>query len=339
MPKTLTSALQEGFFSQHDEIHFLGVGVGSLIDYVNDEINRIFETLIPYSSESYYLKNKKISKDVINLEHAHAREQGKLWIGVSSEWLGFNFSPEMVDPELKTKRLSELMGSDAHIILIIRNNIGFLKSLYAELVKVGLPLSFQEYCEYLWLFQDRSSLSELLYDEQYERLARYFQRDRIHILVLESHRNADGSLIENNNEISLISELCALLGIKYPENFSLPQVNPSLNKYELKKKLELNKEVRHDFGNLIFEPSNIHRSRKQIQSVSDNLSLDIFKNVKIKRDLLEKAKLAAASSKDSIDFYLSDEIKCALQSKFKKSNFRFEKLSGVKLPEEYYSAF
>ena len=50
MPKTLSSALQEKFFSKHKDIHFLGLGVGRLIDYVNDSINIIFEMLIPYST-------------------------------------------------------------------------------------------------------------------------------------------------------------------------------------------------------------------------------------------------------------------------------------------------
>jgi len=262
----------------------------------------------------------------------------KKWVGVSSEWLGFNFTPEMVDPDIKIKRLAEVVGSDAKILLLTRSNFPFVKSLWAELVKVGLPKSFSEYCQYLWTFQDRNCLNEILYDLQYSRLVRYFGKENIHILALENFRANDGSLINNDHQIDLISELCRILDIEYPADFSLPLVNSSLDMKELYHKLEFNKKYRHDFGNLIFEPSNLHRSRKQLEWLGVSEDQDVFRDVKMKRFLLEQARLAAKRSDLEVSYELPKVLEKNLSQLFIESNQRFEQLSGIKLPDQYFKA-
>ena len=339
MPKTLSSALQEGFFYQHESIHFLGVGVGSLIDYVNDSLNVTFETLIPYASEAHYQRNKKDAIQSVQKEINFAVKNGKSWVGVSSEWLGFNFTPEMADAELKIKRLSEVMGTDAHVILVSRNNTAFLRSLYGELVKVGLSLSFQQYCSYLWAFQDRSSLNDFLYDIHYERLLRYFKKENIHFVILENFRDAEGNLKKKKGKVALIEYLCNTLDLIYPSNFELPKVNPSLDEHELYQKLELNKKYRHDFGNLIFEPSNVHRSRKYLETVGAASDMDFFADVKVKRFLLAQAKELAQNSKSKVSYELSDLLERNLESLFYESNKNFEKMTGIEMPEAYFSGF
>ncbi|AZT84532.1 hypothetical protein EHN06_13825 [Marinobacter sp. NP-4(2019)] len=336
MPKALSSALQESFFSKHEDIHFLGVGVGSLIDYVNDPINRIFETLIPYSNNDFYQSNKGSAIADFGLEIRKAVEHNKKWVGVSSEWLGFNFTPEMVEPDIKMKRLAEVVGSDAKIIFLTRSNFSFVKSLWAELVKVGLPKLFSEYCQYLWDFQDRSCLYEMLYDLQYSRVVKYFGRENIHIVPLEKFRSKNGELTETNQKIDLISYLCRALDVNYPSNFMLPSVNPSLSNKELFHKLELNKKYRHDFGNLLFEPSNIHRSRKQLEWLGSAEDKDVFRDVKMKRLLLEQAKLAAKKSNSEVSYELPKSLAKNLSQLFIESNQRFEEMSGITLPDQYF---
>lgn len=333
MPKALSSALQEGFFEQHEAMHFLGAGVGSLIDYVNDDINITFETLIPYASETHYQENKAYYKQAFDQQLDAARFLGKGCVGVSSEWLGFNFTPEMADPELKIKRLADLLGADAHIIFITRNQRTLLKSLYAELVKVGYANTYADYCAYLWNYRDRSCLQDLCYDVQYERLTRYFHPEHIHVLPLESYRKLDGSLKENGSQISLISAICSALNIPYPSNFQLPRVNPSLTEAELEQKLILNRKYRHDFGNVLMEPSNRHRSRKQLERNNSIGIADYFSDVKIKRLLLEMAKSGATTvNAQSSDLYvLPRELLYDLEKVFEQSNARFTEITQMSL--------
>lgn len=334
MPKTLSSALQSGFFSKNDHIHFLGVGVGTLIDYVNDDLSRVFDSLIPFSSEYYYQTHKDWAARLIRDQIESASGNNKSWVGVSSEWLGFNLTPEMVDPELKIRRLSEVMGDESHIFFIVRSQFSLLKSLYGQLVREGLSLSFEEYCDYLWTFQDRSALIDLFYDVQYERLSRYFNSRKIHVFVLEEYRNSDGTLKVDGEKCLLIEALCEGLGIDYPEDYTLPVVNPTMDRRELFQKLELNRKYRHDFGNLIFEPSNVHRVRAQVAVFSDGLSRDIFSDIRVKRLMLEQSIIKAKESNKTLSFEIPNILRSKLEEKFKESNDRFETLSGVSLPEE-----
>lgn len=335
MPKTLSSALQSNFFSVHPDIYFLGIGVGSLIDYVDDDINIVFETLVPYANETYFQTHKEYYKNRINEHLGRARERAKSAAGVSSEWLGFNFTPEMADPELKTRRLQELMGNDCNIIFLVRNQWSYLKSLYAELVKLGLSRTYSEYCEYLWKYQDRSALYEMLYDQQLQRMRAYFHRENIHILALESYRRPGGELITNENGIALIQELCEILDTAYPKDLQFPRVNPSLDEKEVLQKLQLNREYRHDFGNLIFEPSNKHRSRKQLQQYKIRNDEDYFADVKRKRYLLTVAQEEARRSTERVDYKLPKNLEDNFSNLFRESNIRLEKQCGIRLPDEY----
>ena len=335
MPKTLTSALQEAFFSKNKDIHFLGVGVGSLIDYVDDDINVLFETLIPYASERFYGSNRVYYKKCFDAQIDNAIGAGAKWVGVSSEWLGFNFSPEMVDAELKIRRLSQMIGQDARILFIIRDQKALLKSLYAELVKVGYSGSFQDYCAYLWNFRDRGLLDDYCYDVQFDRLSRYFDLNNLSFLPLEHHRKANGDLETIDGKLKIVEALCGLLGLEYPDSFSLPKVNPSLNQKEILKKRHLNRGRRHDFGNFIFEPSNIHRGRMQLKK-NDSVGIDdYFRDVKVKRMLIAEAKKGNDDVPMEEVFSLDPELSAKLDHYFAVSNRRFQELSGIQLPEIY----
>ena len=336
MPKALSSALQTGFFSKHKSIHYLGVGVGSMIDYINDPINIIFDTLIPFANNDYYELSKSTAINTFNMEVDKARALKKKWVGISGECLGVNITPEMVDPSLKVKRLTEIVGSDAKIIMITRNNFPLLKSLWTQLVKEGLSKSFAEYCQYLWDFRDRSCLNEILYDLQYLRLVQAFGKNNVAFIPLEFYREANGHLSSANHKIELISKLSKLLDIEYPSNFDLPVINPSMDNRELFHKLRLNKQYRHCFGNLIFEPSNLHRSRKQLELFGAAEGQDLFREIKLKRRLLEQAKKAAKEQGPEISFALPEKLSSNLYALFRESNQNFEKVSGIKLPQEYF---
>jgi hypothetical protein len=153
---------------------------------------------------------------------------------------------------------------------------------------------------------------------------------------LENFRTDDGSLINTGHKIDLISELCRILYVEYPADFILPSVNPSLDAKELFHKLELNKKYRHDFGNLIFEPSNVHRSRKQLEWLGVFENQDVFRDVKIKRILLDQAKLAAKKSDWEVSFELPKTLAKSLSQLFIESNQKFEKISGINLPNQYF---
>jgi len=64
----------------------------------------------------------------------------------------------------------------------------------------------------------------------------------------------------------------------------------------------------------------------------------LFKDVKIKRLLLQQAKQIALTDNRQIDWYADTDALKILQEKFSKSNHALSELLQVKLPDSYYSA-
>ncbi len=335
MPKTLTSALQQGFFAIHGDIYYLGIGYkGNSIDFIDENVSFIFETLLLYARETYYRRYKREAFNVINSHLRNAVKENKKVFLVSTEWLSFNFTPDMVDNHSKVKRLYELFGRDTKIIFFIRNQMDLIKSLYNEYVKVGLPYNYSEFVEYIYNFKDRNFYYDLFYDEIYQMYSEYFEK--VYVFPIESFRDKNKELIIENKRIKILNTLCNIIGIKYLEGFRLPVVNPSLSDRELYQKLNLNKKYRHDFGNLIFEHANIHRNRAYFKRERATI-VDVFKDVKIKRKNLEIAKERAKNSKIAIDYKADIRILEKMIKEFVKSNEKLEQISNLKLPDSYFN--
>ena len=101
-------------------------------------------------------------------------------------------------------------------------------------------------------------------------------------------------------------------------------------------KLLINKENRHDFGNLIFEHSNIHRSREYFKKEGVTSINDYFKDIKTKRIALKKAKKNALIDSNEIDFQIDNNVKNKLEEELIKSNEKLSKKYNIKLPESYF---
>jgi hypothetical protein len=336
MPKTLTSALQKNFFPNHEQIYYLGIGNDRLIDYVDDDVNFIFETLLLYAKNHYYNLKKEDALNDMKRHYDIALKSDASAFGISLEWLSFNFTPDMVEEEIKVKRLLELFDKETKLILFLRNQSDLLKSLYKEYIKVGLPLSFSKFIEYINDFKDRNFYYELFYDKKYKLYSKYFRNENIYFLPLENYRDKNKKLIQSNGNIKIIYDICDILDLDYPENFQIPETNTSLNDYQAYKKLELNRKYRHDFGNLIFEHSNVHRSRKFFDKENAFGIKDYFQDVKIKRLLLNEAKVYSNGEK-KINYNLKSKLKKNLFRSFISSNHNLDKISNFKLPQVYFN--
>jgi hypothetical protein len=337
MPKTLTSALQKEFYSQHDNIYYLGIGNDRLIDYIDEDVNFVFETLLLYANNEYYNKNRRKAIKTINKHFENALKNSKSAFGASLEWLSFNFSPDMIDNSLKVKRLSQLFGKNTKIILFLRNQTDLLKSLYKEYIKVGLPFTFNEFIKYIYNFKDRNFYYNLFYDRHYKLYSKYFKKKNIYLLPLESFRNKDKSLSLKEDKIEMVKEICKIIGIDYPVGLKLSHINPSLNEAETFYKQKLNTKYRHDFGNLIFEHSNIHRSRKYFEYEGSFGINDYFKDVKIKSFLLELAKGKAKEDPKEISYYANPKLLKKLTKEFVEANKNLTEQYNIELPDIYFN--
>lgn len=337
LPKTLSSALQTEFFSKHDEISYLGVGLGDLISYKSKDLEYLFQVLLIYANKQFYQKEVTPLKQLLNIEFEVAANTNKL-VGISSEWFGLNLTPDMIGFEERVDRLYDLFDKNTQIIVITRAQDQLLKSLYGQMVQEGLPQLYDEFLSFLYLFRDRNFFYDLDYYEKFKVLISKFGIKNVHFLPLENFRESTGELKEIDGRVLLIDEFCKLFEIDYPYGFELPIVNPSLNDAEIYQKVLLNKKYRHDFGNLIYEYSNIHRSRTILEPTG--LVPDLYQSVKMKRFCNESAKLLSKINPDKrIDYSANPKVINFLSDSFIQSNLKLKNEFGVNLPDCYFSMF
>ncbi len=336
LPKTLTSALQRSFFAAHPEIYYLGIGVGGPIDFIDDAINLIFDDLLVYAKGGYYDYRKAEAIAAISLHRNRAEAARMKAFGISSEWLSFTLSADMIDNAEKPRRIAELLGDNARVLLILRNQGSLLRSLYGQYVREGLALTYAAFLEYLHDFQDRNFFFDLHYHLQWKNLAKNFGNENVHLLPLEHFRTPAGVMTNSNGKINLLERVCEILEIRYPEGFELPTVNPSLTAGELYHKRILNRKNRHDFGNLMFDHANRHRSRKFFEKENAYGVTDFFTDIRTKNRSLQIARSSALTDPRDCDYSANPELTRKLKATFETANRELVSLTGLSLPETYF---
>lgn len=329
-PKNLSTTLQRDFFPKHPEIMHLGVGVGSNIDYISDEINAACESFLLTSRNRIYKRNE--SKIIQNFEKHFqiAKDKGFRQTGISAELFSFGFSPDHIDSEIKAERLKRIFKSDTKIILIIRNQIDLLKSLYKESIKIGYNKTYREYIEFCYYFHDRNFISDFFYDETITLYQGLFGKENVSIIPIENYRDlSTGNLISEKNSTKLVSKLCDNLGISQL-NLELNHYNKPLSLEQLEEMRLNNNEFRNNFSKEIYGTVNGHRLANYF---NNHLQLPLPEF--LAQDVLIKNENITRSQKGSkkIDFYKDELIYSKLIDLFKKSN---EKLNSIiDLPHQY----
>ncbi|WP_138430753.1 hypothetical protein [Fodinibius saliphilus] len=340
-PKNLSTTLQRDFFCKHPQIHHLGVGVGSNIGYVDDEINMICEDYLLYANERKYEEVRDYSKQVITDYMQSVEKQSehdKQAIGISGELLSFKFSPDHVDSHTKARRLEEIFDTDTTIIMVIRNQMDLLRSLYREVIKIGYPHTFQDFIEYTFYYQDRNFALDFCYDQTVKLYSRLFGKENVKVLPIEEVRADDGSLKkgEQGNTL-LIKWLCDALELQF-EELELNHHNRPLNGQELQYKMQLNKKRTHDLGRSVYSVVNGHRMASYFNNdLQVPLPKTLHAGLLNKRTSIDEARIAARTHTEelrTIDYYADSFFMDKLKKLYQQSNENL-KAFGVSLPHSY----
>ncbi len=313
-PKNFSTSLQRDFFALHNEIFHLGIGPG--IDYNDPVVDSAFEVYLKTAKKFKYQENEKRLDDHFKHLFQKAEQSGKKVLTASSEHLSFSFANDSIDFEEKMQRIAKLFGSDTNIILIIRNQADLIKSLYRESVRVGFPGTYQEYIYLLYKYQDRNYYYDFRYDMVLDVLKKYFKVENIHLLLFEDFKPAGASLIEEGGKVKLITSLCELLGINYPDE-PLSHSNEALTDGVVAVKSELNKITRHDLGNMLYDTAEKHRMKHYLQN-----DINLFEeNDTLYGDVISKRKLileAEANNKFPADYKIDYTLPASLSEPVKK---------------------
>jgi hypothetical protein len=339
-PKSLSTSLQRGYFSQNKQILHLGVGLhDDNIGYLDDKINIYIELYIRYAVNYFYDKKKDEIKNYFQEKFLYAKRNKYTLTGISCELLSCRWSPSDVDTVEKAKRLHYTFGSDTKIIIIIRNQISLLKSLYGEFIKMGYPGSYNDFLEYAYKFQDRSFLSDFCYDYIYSIYKELFGKENILLIPLESYRDRyTKDLLQEDNKILILNRISEFLGIEKAEYSNFGHFNKSLDKNILAIKKELNNNHKHDYGNSVLGTVENQRLIKYFEKdLKISAPKEVLNDVLLKRKLLKKAFNESEQNPNlAIDYSCDSELKSRIYNFYAKSNKKLDDLLNLNLQDLGY---
>ena len=344
-PKNLSTSLQRTFFSKHSDISYLGIGSGGDISYSDDIVDAFFEHDVKYCRYGEYQKKKPEIIDHFSQIQERARLEGYKAFGASSEHLCAALTSDNIETSEKAARLSEVFGTQASILLFIRNQADLIKSLYRESIRMGYAGSFDEFIRYLYLFKERNFVPDLDYSSVLDIYAKHFGRDNIKIFVFEQYIAPGGGLVLSGNQQKLVMELQDSLGLS-GSSIVIDHTNKPIPSDQLEHKRILKLRHRHDLGNQLWDGAENHRLGIYWNTFLDaGLSEDeIFADVRCKRALLEEARHCSVNSDTRNSMYALSEKTCVywekLMESFAQSNrtLQAEWFSEAQsLPRQYFN--
>ena len=336
-PKCLSTSLQRCFFSKHPEINYYGIGIKNNIDYIDVDISNLIEVYIRYASESVFDENKKKLKKIMDKKLKESKKKGFRVAGISAEIMSIGFSALDNDRYEKARRLKYIFGKDTKIIILIRNQHDFLKSIYRESIRVGYKRTFKEFVNFHYKFNCKSIISDIRYDDIILVYRKLFGSKNVFVIPYESVITKNKKLIQDRNNYNLISKnLNKILNLSY-FNPIIKNLNKSLDDYVLYQKMVLNKTNAHELANDQFDLLESHRiinyfKKKKVAHLKKNP----YSDVKLKRRLIKKSIDLAKKSNKKINFKIDPKIALKLKNYFIVSNKNLKKILNMNLKEHGY---
>ncbi len=252
-PKCASTALQRHFFSKYPEIFHLGASSGGTqAAYINADMESAIEYSLRFQKDSIY--DNVFIAEKFNKQFIKAEELNKKAVVISSESLSFTMHHD-IDPWQKANRVHDIFGNNTKIIIVIRNQLLLLKSLYREYVLGGLHLTYAEFISSNFFNQGRSCLHDLNYNLLYEKYCQLFGEQNITIICYENLlANAKQSLFELQEQLNLSQSIQ-----------QLAFENKTSNEQHIETIRRLNCSVRLNHSRSVIEPIGSFRFSKYIQ--------------------------------------------------------------------------
>jgi hypothetical protein len=235
-PKTGTTTLQASFFPRHPEVLHLGPSARPSEIKEAVEVDLIRKESFAYSSRDI----QKVFEPYFEKMNSNGKYKA---VGISCEELCFSFDGTGVDRALIAERLKELFG-EAKILITIRNQFDFIRSLYSESIKLGCYFSFDEFLKaHYWRFHTYL-FHQIYYYPLFKCYSDLFGKDQVKVLLFEELKDRPGETVE---------EICRFLEIS-PVKIDMGHANPSLSPFSLGLMRFANRIFKNNFGRSYFMP-------------------------------------------------------------------------------------
>lgn len=242
-PKCASSSLQYDYFTAHPETYHLGWGCPhTRSGWVSDDVAAVMEADVRFGKVTQYRPETTLGALKNHFEIAESDKRYKA-IGISWESLCFTLLYD-VDVTIKAKRMHEALGDGTKIIVVIRNQLNLIRSMYLEMVRGGASLSFEAYLEYLYHYRFTGLTTDLFYHEILTVYGDLFGYENLMILLFE-HIERKPSF-----ELYRISDFLGLANAIE----EMGRHNTSHDLRQLERVREINARKPHNFGSPLFTP-------------------------------------------------------------------------------------
>ena len=336
-PKCFSTTLQRSFFDAHPDILHLGIGCGSNVGYADAHLAAYMENYLIYARHFAWMEEEAAIKAHFNQWFSKAADDGYVAVGISLEHIVFSFTTDNIDTREKALRLRDIFLEDTRILMVVRNQLDLLKSLYRESVRTGNPGSFNDYLQFCVFLKDRNFVYDFRYDLVYDLYSELFGQQNICVLVMEELRDADGHLVRDADGKSLLSsQLLNFLDLN--ANFEVDgHFNIALSNETVERKVHLNKEFRHDLGNDMYGRGvSFHRLNDYLNLTFPSRLSEAFIHADVitKRASIQKASESTlqAQPQNQYDQWLWDY----LDEFYISGNRQFERQINRVLPAQFF---
>lgn len=336
-PKAVSTTLQRDFFAAHPAVRHLGVGCGGNVDYLDAQVELAIEGHLMFDRELRYReKAEALHRHFADHFAAADADPAIGAVGLSNESLCFGYTPGHADTALKARRLRDLFGPEAAVILIVRNQPDLLRSLHRESIRNGYAGTLAQFLEFAYLHQDRSFLGDFLFDRTVGYYGELFGAENVHVLPLEEYQDQGRLTPAAPGHTRLTDRLAEILGVPALP-LELGRHNPSLDEAVLEAKRRLNATQPHDLGHaLLAGVVNGHRLR-QVYALDLKWDAEawLYDDVKRKRALIAQAEVLARTEPLALNDSLPEPLRRPLEEMFAADNARLAARLGRDLPETY----
>jgi len=180
-PKCASTALQQCFFQCHPQLSHLGISQGPT--FHNHGVRLILEHDIRTHREDAYdsLRAKRV------FDHAFLEceaDKKTRCVGLSHERIGFSMSDD-IDPSIKAKRIHAIMGDNTKVLIVIRRQDRWLKSMFKQMIFMGMGYDWHEFLDWMWQSKHQSFYADLNFLKRISTYRDLFGRDNVMIVTQE----------------------------------------------------------------------------------------------------------------------------------------------------------
>lgn len=234
--KGASSALQQYYFCAHPELLSVGLGgYGNSISWSSLELQQQLEVHLRCTAAHLYDPERvaQVFTDEVNRleQDTHKR------VGLSYENLSCSLGHDVGLVE-KAKRLHQLLGDNTKVVYVVREQLGFLQSLYKELLLWGLNVGYETFIERLVYTNFQGIVSDLQYAEIIAVYEELFHPSNVLVLDFQA-------VIHQTSET--LERLSRFLGVSHTIT-TIPKVHKGLTDVQAQWLLERNRTHVHDFG-------------------------------------------------------------------------------------------